>query len=138
MRAALALLAAAVPLVGVMQYGGTREHGLHDPVHALQQLDLLYLDEPAPLAAELGLRRGAVSLVVVCAGPSVDGDCPLPVVAGADVVRTADPAVAAAYGLRGLTGYALVDPDLQVRYRSVDPDVADHAEELRVLVRGVR
>lgn len=127
-----ALLALALPAAGVAAYLSSAAHQRHDPAHSLQQLDLLYLDEPAPGAAALGLVRGRVSLLLFCARP-----CTPPEVAGADVVRVRDEALARAYALDGLTGYAVVDADLQVRYRSVDPDPAAHVRELVRLVRAL-
>ncbi len=40
----------AIAVAGVVVYLTSSAHGLHDPVHALQQFDLFYLDQPAPLA----------------------------------------------------------------------------------------
>lgn len=122
-------LAVLVPVAGVVAYWQSPSHSRHDRVHALQQLDLLYLDQPAPGAAELGLRPGRVAVVVVC--PRA---CVLPEVARAQVVRTTDPALARAYALSGRRGYALVDRRLRVRYRTVDPGVSDHRREIQLLV----
>ena len=49
-----------VPVVGVATYVQSPAHSLHDPDHALQQLDLLYLDEPAPGAVLLSRIRPGV------------------------------------------------------------------------------
>lgn len=127
------LLAASV---GVTVYLMSPEHRLHDPFHALQQFDLLYLDEPAPLVRRLGLAPGRPALIVVCercAAPSVD----------AQVRVTDDVEVARRYGLltangRIGPGYAVVDATGMVRYRTFDPAPAAHTEEIAVLLDGVR
>jgi hypothetical protein len=107
----------------------------HDPTHALQQLDLLYLDEAAPGAAQVGFRPGTPAVVVFCAG-----DCRLPTLAGAQVLRSGDPELARRYALGqgGRTGIALLDADGRVRYRSYDPAPDRHENELQILVDGVR
>lgn len=138
LRRASGLLLAALPLAGVLHYWSTDAHARHDPVHALQQLDLLHLDEPAPLADVLGLREGEVSVVVVCDGPDARPACAGPDLERARVVTTQDPDAAAAYALSGRTGYALVDRDRRVRYRTVDPAVAEHGREIAVLVEALR
>ncbi|MDP8978119.1 MAG: hypothetical protein M3N17_06015 [Actinomycetota bacterium] len=123
----------AVGLVGFLTSPGFRLHG---PIPALQQLDLLYLDEPAPLADRLRLRPGDPTLLVVCrrcAPPAVD----------ASVVVSDDPAVAEAYGLRTAEGavgpgYAVIDPRLRVRYRTFDPWLSAHEDEIAVLLAAVR
>ncbi len=105
---------------------------LHDPAEGLQQLDLLYLDEPAPRYRELGFRRGRPGLLLVCATcqePAVD----------AQVRRSTDPDVARAYALLTTDGavgpgYALLDAAGRVRYRTFDPNPADHAAEIAVLL----
>ncbi len=112
------------------------------PVPALQQLDLLYLDEPAPLLDRLGVEAGRPAVVVVCEG------CALPDVDGAgQVVVTADEAVARAYALARPApgsgrvqigpGYAVIDAAGRVRYRTFDPALGEHGEEIRRLLEGV-
>ena len=123
--------------VGIAVYLSSPAHRLHDPVHALQQLDVLYLDEPAPEYTALGLRAGEPALVVVCRA------CDAPRVTGAQVVVTADEDVAAAYALatadgRIGPGYAIVDARGRVRYRSFDPGTSGHAREIQILLDGVR
>ena len=54
-----------------------------------------------------------------------------------------EPDVAAAYGLRtrdgGIgPGYAVVDGRRHVRYRTFDPRLAEHGQEILVLVEAVR
>lgn len=61
----------------------------------------------------------------------------------AQVRVTADPGIARAYGLRrpdgGIgPGYAIVDPSGRVRYRTYDPGVGEHGEEIAILLHGVR
>lgn len=106
--------------------------GFHDPFEGLQQLDLLYLRQPAPHYQQLGFQRGRPGLLLVCGG------CPAPDV-GAQVVRSTDPAVARDYALvtasgRVGPGYALIDGDGRVRYRTFDPSPAAHADEIAVLL----
>jgi hypothetical protein len=123
----------AVCAIGVLLTLTTPGHRDHDPVHGLQQLDLLYLDEPAPdLPVD---HRGAPLLVVVCsacAAPAVD----------AAVHMTDDPRVAAELALsrtdgRIGPGYALIDADGRLRYRTFDPGLSDHAEEIGILLAGL-
>ncbi|CAN5921703.1 hypothetical protein BH23ACT10_BH23ACT10_14740 [soil metagenome] len=122
--------------IGVATYVRSPTHTLHSPNHDLQQLDLFYLDEPAPLAARAGVTPGRVTLLLICSGcdgPAVD----------ADVVTTEDPAIAEAYGLateagRVGPGYAIIDADGDVRYRTFDPTPGDHGDEIRVLIDNAR
>lgn len=97
---------------------------------------MLYLDEPAPLSGPLGLQPGRPALVVVCSSCSPPADLP----AGVQVVVTGDREVAQAYGLatddgRVGPGYALVDSRGQLRYRTFDPGVREHALEVGILLR---
>lgn len=121
---------------GLLLLLSSDDHQLHDPVHALQQLDLLYLDEPAPFIEELGLEEGRPALVVVCTHcepPRVD----------AQVAVTDDPQIAEAYALattegRIGPGYAVVDPGGRVRYRTFDPRVERHELEVGILLDALR
>jgi hypothetical protein len=125
-----AVAAVLLPVAGVTAYVTSDAHARHDPVHALQQLDLLYLDEPAPGVAVP--RDGRPVLLLLCEG------CRVPEVVRATVVVRADPALAARYGIPGgRTGYALVDRHGHVRYRTVDPDPAAHAREIQTLLDGL-
>ncbi len=113
----LAVVAAAA--AGVVGLTTSAAYRLHGPVVALRQLDLLYLDEPAPLADRLGMEGGEPTLVVICRScrpPPID----------VEVVLTAEPDVAAAYALRtrdgGIgSGYAVIDGRRHVRYAPSTP-----------------
>lgn len=132
--AGLALTSAATGL-GCLLYLGSDQRAHEDPHLALQQLDLLYLDQPAP-AAVAALVEGGPALVVVCDG------CTAPAVTGARVVTTDDPAVARALalvrpdGTTG-TGYGMLDGAGRLRYRTYDPGVAQHRAEIQVLLDGL-
>ncbi len=77
---ALAAVAAATA-AGVAAYLTSTAHDLHDPHHGLQQLDMLYLDEPAPGLDRLGVEPGRPAVLVSCAGA-----CPLPQLSNAGAV----------------------------------------------------
>lgn len=124
-------------VAGVTLYLNSAAHRLHDPRHSLQQLDLLYLDEPAPGLQQLGVSPGAPAVLVFCATA-----CPLPDITVAQVVRSQDPRLAARYALltpsgRIGPGYALVDADATLRYRTFDPGLEDHEPEIEILVEGL-
>lgn len=129
---------AAVATAGVATYLTSPAHDLHDPHHGLQQLDMLYLDEPSAGLDQLGVDPGQPAVVVFCA----DLSCPLPELPDAQVVRSTDPRLARQYALRTAAGrvgpgYAVVDASGQLRYRTFDPGLAQHEAEIRVLVAGV-
>lgn len=122
---------------GVLAYLLSPGHGL-TPNPGLRQLDLLYLDEPATGLAQLGVQPGRAAVVVFCSQ-----DCELPQISGAQVLRSSDHALAAQYALTTDTGrvgpgYALIDPNGQLRYRTFDPAPGEHATEIQVLVDAVR
>lgn len=125
-----------VAVAGVAAYLTSDVHARHDPYHPLQQLDALYLDEPAPGFEALGLRRGRPSVVVFCRAcdaPEVD----------AQVRVSSDRALAGRYGLvtaegRLGPGYAVIDAEGRVRYRTFDPVLAEHEKEIEILVEGVQ
>jgi len=133
---ALALTGAAAT-AGVALYLGSPAHKLHDPNHALQQLDLLYLDEPALGLDRLPIQPGRPALLVFCE----DVRCPLPQLDDAQVTCSTDPELAARYALiddgRVGPGYALIDAQGQVRYRTFDPGLAEHETEIGILVDGL-
>ncbi len=126
----------AVVAAGLAAYLASSPGQLSGLDRSLQQLDLLYLDEPAPLLGDLGIASGSPALIVVCEG------CAAPAV-DAQVRVTADRQVAHAYALVGPDGaagpgYAVVDSRGQVRYRTFDPGLSRHGEEIRVLLKAVR
>ena len=128
---ALALTSAAAG-AGVVVYLNSPAHAQHDPFHALQQFDAFYLDEPAPSPDRLGLEPGRPAIVFFCGAR-----CDPPDVRGAQVVRTSAPDVAREYGLLGEdgevgTGYALVDSQGRLRYRTFDPGL--YQKEIQILV----
>jgi hypothetical protein len=107
------------------------------PDPELRQLDLLYLDEPAPGLRQLGVEPGRSAVVVFCTGV-----CDLPPVQGTQVVRSGDPVLAARYALKTSAGrvgpgYALIDASGQLRYRTFDPAPGEHAAEIQVLINAV-
>jgi hypothetical protein len=131
--AAVVVLAVTAALLGAWLRTDPWAQG--DPTRGLQQLDLLYLDEPAPRYEELGLVRGRPALLLVCSA------CPRPAV-DAQVVLSSDPAVARDYGLltadgRVGPGYALINERGRVRYRTFDADAAAHAAEIAVLLAAM-
>ena len=130
----LTVAAAAVllPAGGVAQYALSDAHRRHDPQHGLQQLDLLSLDESAPGVAPP--PDGLPLVLVFCDG------CTPPAVEGARVVVSRDRALARRYGLGvpASPGYALVDGDGDVRYRTYDPGLSEHEVEIQVLVDELR
>lgn len=128
---------AAIATAGVVAYLTSPAHQLHDADHSLQQLDLLYLDEPAPGLDRLDLEPGRPTVLVFC--PDA---CPLPDIENAQVVRSTDADLASRYALhaedgRGGPGYALINAQGQVRYRTFDPGLAEHEPEIRILVMGL-
>lgn len=128
-----ALAAAAVAAgAGVLAYLSSSAHALHDPVHALQQLDAFYLDEPAPGLAALGVEPGRPAVVFFCGRP-----CDVPPITGAQTALSSSAALGRQYALvtdegRIGPGYALVDSAGRLRYRTFDPGL--HQQEIQVLV----
>jgi hypothetical protein len=137
----LGALALAVAGIGVLAHLSGEVHRLHDPNAGMRQLDLLFLDEPAPLLDRIcGPPAAGVLVLFVCDGcsaPSLRDD------AVAEVRVTGDREVARAYALqvadrdRVGPGYALITADGRVRYRTFDPSVSGNAEEIRILVRSL-
>lgn len=130
---AAAVVALAAGALGV--YLASPSARMRDPIVGLQQLDLFYLDQPAPLADRLNLARGRPTVLVIC------DDCRRP---GLDAaVRMTDrPEVARAYGLltasgRVGPGYAIVDGSRRLRYRTFDTEPAAHRDEIAVLVQAL-
>ena len=117
---------------GVAGYLTSSAHALHDPVHALQQLDAFYLDEPAPGLDELGVEPGRPAVIFFCGEP-----CDEPPIAGAQAARSSSARLAREYALltdggRVGPGYALVNSDGRLRYRTFDPGLQQ--AEIQVLV----
>lgn len=129
--AAGGMVAVLAVATGVTLYVASPGHSRHDPQHELQQLDLLYLDEPAPGLDGVGYRAGRPAVLVFC-----PDDCPLPSLDGAQVLRSGDAGLARQYalGAGGRVGFALVDTNGDVRYRGYDPSPHQHEAELQVLV----
>lgn len=90
---------AAVTAAGVVAYLASPAHDLHDPYHGLQQLDMLYLDEPASGLDRLGVEPGRPAVLVFCPGA-----CPLPQLSNAQVVRSTAAELAQQYALRTAAG----------------------------------
>lgn len=136
-RSAVIAVTAVIVAVGagLLLYVASAAHGSHDPFHALQQLDLLYLDEAVPALDRLDLPPNERAVIVVCQ------DCQAPPLR-AEVVLTDDEDVARALGLHRANGeigpgYALVDDRGRVRYRTFDPGLAGHEAEIRVLLEAL-
>lgn len=126
-----------IATIGVAGYLMSPTHRLGSSVQALQQLGMLYLDEPAPMFEELGFERGAPALLVVCSA------CSVPTGIEEQVRVTDDLDVAAAYALavsggRVGPGYAVIDPAGMLRYRTFDPALWEHGQEIRTLLDAVR
>ena len=116
----------------MLAYLSSPAHELHDPNHALQQLDVFYLDEPAPGLDLLGVQPGRPAVVYFCGAP-----CDPPQVTVAQDVRSSSPDLARQYALltdagRVGPGYALVDSSGTLRYRTFDPGL--HRQEIQILV----
>lgn len=132
-RWAVLAAVAAVATAGVLAYVLSPGYGVA-PNPGLRQLDLLYLYEPAPSLDQLGVTPGQPAVVVFC-----EASCDLPQVEGAQLVRSNDPGLAAQYALTAASGrvgpgYALIDVDGRLRYRTFDPAPGQHAAEIQVLV----
>ena len=140
-RRVLGAVVATLALVGVGLFGFTssEEYRLGDSFRGLRQLDLLYLDEPAPGLAALDIASGRPALIVVCEG------CAAPALRdpAVQVIVTASEEVARDYGLltasgRVGPGYAIVDGAGRVRYRTFDPQLSTHPREIDILIAGLQ
>ena len=131
-------MVALVLIIGVVHYEyQIQGHSLAGQL-ALQKLDLFYLNQPVPNLAKMNLKghKGVLIVCATCDLPSMES---LPNV---EVRRTSDPRVAALYGLLTTDnmlgpGYVLIDSHGRVRYRTFDINPAQHAREIRVLVRNL-
>ena len=94
-------------------------------------------DDASELCQELARRRslvGGADVAVVVAG------VPPPACSGGQVVADASGAIARAYALPvprdggPPTGYAVIDSDGAVRYRTLDPEVTDQLSEVATIV----
>ncbi len=158
-------LAAMLGFGSLLALARAAESGLDDPDPARQRpglLDAGGLPQPAPsLAAGLPLRgrptvvfflrpEDAPGLCRSLAGAALEQRAQLVVVVsepgGCDGVATVNdgPAgLAAAYGLPlprsggEPVGYAVVDRDGRVRYRTLDPAVADNLAEVATILRAL-
>ena len=131
--ATLAVLGAALAW-----FATTEEYQAGGALRGLRQLDLLYLEEPAPRVAALGIDPGRPALIVVCR------DCDAPALGDPEVqvVVTGSEEVARDYGLlttsgRVGPGYAIVDRAGRVRYRTFDPHLSSHPREIDILIAGL-
>jgi hypothetical protein len=104
------------------------------PVQALRQLDLFYLDEPAPALDALGVQARAAGAHPVLR-PA------LPRSPGQRRAGRAQRRPAARRAIRLLTAegrigprYAVVNPAGRLRYRTFDPAPAEHAAEIQILI----
>lgn len=123
--------------VAVMVWTASDGYRLHDPVRALQQLDMLFLQDPAPLPELVDMVEGTPTLLIVCrtcAAPPLEG-------LEAHVVVSDSEQVAAAYGLLSVDGrlgpgYAIIDSGGTLRYRTFDHRLTEHAQEIRILLEA--
>ncbi|HUR17615.1 MAG TPA: hypothetical protein VMZ51_01605 [Acidimicrobiales bacterium] len=149
-------------LLALAQASGS---ALDDPDPARQRpgfLDAGALPQPAPRLAPALARSGRPAVAFFVRPESLDGLCrslsrdPLAeradvfvVVSGAgqcpEGTTVADPAarLARVYGVHrprsggAPVGYAVVDSHGRIRYRTLDPTVADHLDEVRTVVGAV-
>ena len=92
------------------------------------------MDEPAPGLDQL--RVGSARAVVIVFGAQ---DCVLPLIAGAQLVRCPDPALAWCYAMTTGTrridpGYAVVDAAGQLRYLTHEGAPGGWSERIQLLV----
>lgn len=136
LRWATLAVAAGVAAIGAVGYVLSPGRDVA-PVQALRQLDLFYLDEPAPALDELGVQPRRSALILFC-----DPGCPAPAVTGAQVLHSDDPRLAAQYALlttagRVGPGYAVVNAAGRLRYRTFDPAPGEHAAEIQILINAL-
>lgn len=105
-----------------------------EPRRHLPQPDLFFLDEPAPGLDQLAVDPGRAVVIVFGAQ-----DCVLPLIAGAQLVRCSDPALAWSYAMTTSTGrigpgYAVIDAAGQLRYLTHDFAPGECGERIQRLV----
>lgn len=157
-------IAAAVRFSALLAVARASESGLDDPDPAQQRpgfLDAGALPQPAPRLTAALPRSGRRAVAFFVRPDSVEDLCKslsddrklkgadIAVVASgpgecAAVTTVADPAgrLARDFGLRrprsggAPVGYAVIDRNGQIRYRTLDPTVADHLDEVRTILRA--
>lgn len=107
------------------------------PATDLPALDVLFIDEPAPGLDELAIDLGRPVVIIFGAD-----DCVVPQISGAQLVRCAEPALAARYAMTTSTGrvgpgYAVVDAAGQLRYLTHDFAPGDRGERIQRLVNAL-
>jgi len=107
---------------------------VRDPSSHFPRPHVLFMDEPAPGLDQL--RVGSGRAVVIVFGAQ---DCVLPLIAGAQLVRCSDPALAWCYAMttgagRIGPGYAVVDAAGQLRYLTHDGAPGGWSERIQLLV----
>lgn len=110
---------------------------VREPSHHLPQPDLLFLNEPAPGLDQLAVDPGRVVVIVFGAQ-----DCVLPLIAGAQLVRCSDPALAWRHAMMASTGcigpgYAVVDVAGQLRYLTHDFAIGERGERIQRLINAL-
>ncbi len=98
---------------------------------------MLFMDEPAPGLDRLAVGRGRAVVIVFDTE-----DCALPLIAGAQLVRCSDPAVASRYAMTTSTGrigpgYAMVDAAGQLRFLTHDVAPGQRCERIQILVNAL-
>jgi hypothetical protein len=125
-----------VPRNEVAQPPGTGT-SVREPSCHLPRPDLLFLGEPAPGLDELTVDPGRAVVIVFGAQ-----DCVLPLIAGAQLVRCSDPALAGRYAMTTSTGrigpgYAVVDAAGQLRYLTHDFAPGERGERIQRLINAL-
>lgn len=100
--------------------------------------DVLFIHEPAPGLDRLALHPGLPTVVVFSAD-----ERDLPTVVGCQLVRCADLRLALKYALATSTGqigpgYAVIDTDGQLRYRTYDPTPGEHSTRIQMLIDALQ
>jgi hypothetical protein len=107
------------------------------PATDLPPLDVLFIDEPAPGLDELAIDPGRPVVIIFGAD-----DCVVPQIGGAQLVRCAQPALAARYAMttsagRVGPGYAVVDAAGQLRYLTHDFAPGERGERIQRLINAL-